>query len=261
MSWTNRRNSAKVNATGRNVTDRSRFARLDHRILSSNAYRALSPNDRSLLVELIMLFNGDNNGSLYLSVRDAAHRMGVADLSAAARSFDTLQSLGFIELTVPSKFRSGSSGKSRARCWRLTWLAGPGRKTATWDFLNREPEPQTMQRKRMERGLRALKRYRRAKETGKLPVLDSDTLSTFGPNASTAPVLETNTPKRENGGFPPNFLVRDSATHIATPWGAGATSNPIGWWQPDWSPSYRAWAFARMVDGTMRHEIQNPRAA
>src|SRR5690554_2348585 len=111
MYWTNRRKSAKVNATGRDVAARSRFARLDHRMLTSNAYRALSPNDRSLLVALMMRHNGDNNGSLYLSVRDAAHRMGIADLSAASRSFDTLQSLGFIELTIASKFRSGSSGK------------------------------------------------------------------------------------------------------------------------------------------------------
>lgn len=145
-----RRNRNRVNATGRNNT--SRFARLDFRKLYSNAYRALSPNERSLLIELLMLYNGENNGSLYMSVRDAAHRMGVADLTAASRSFDALQALGFIEMTVPSEFRPGSSGKSRARCWRLTWLAGPGRKAPSWEFLEREPAAQTLARKRMERG-------------------------------------------------------------------------------------------------------------
>src|SRR5689334_1265733 len=84
----------KPNSTGRNST--SRFARLDHRMLASNAYRALSPNARSLLVELVMLYNGENNGSLFLSVRDAAHRIGLADASAASRAFDELMALGFI---------------------------------------------------------------------------------------------------------------------------------------------------------------------
>ena len=69
-----RRNRNRVNATGRNNT--SRFVRLDYRILNSNAYRSLSPNARSLLVELVMLYNGENNGSLYLSVRDAARAAG-----------------------------------------------------------------------------------------------------------------------------------------------------------------------------------------
>jgi hypothetical protein len=62
----------KPNATGRSMT--TRFARLDHRLLESSAYRALSPNARALLVELTMLENGNNNGSLWLSVRDGAAR-------------------------------------------------------------------------------------------------------------------------------------------------------------------------------------------
>ncbi len=60
----------KPNATGRSMT--SRFARLDHRLLESAAYRALSPNARALLVELTRMDNGSNNGALWLSVRDAA---------------------------------------------------------------------------------------------------------------------------------------------------------------------------------------------
>jgi hypothetical protein len=150
-----RRNRNRVNATGRNNT--SRFVRLDYRLLNSNAYRSLSPNARSLLVDLLMLYNGENNGSLYLGVRDAAHRMGVADLTAASRAFDDLVALGFTELTQEAHFTVKASETSRARCWRLTWEAGPGRKAPSWDFLEREPEPQTTARKRMERGLRALK--------------------------------------------------------------------------------------------------------
>lgn len=256
MSKRNKRN--KPDATGRSNT--TRFARLDHGLLKSSAYRALSPNARSLLVELTMLYNGDNNGSLYLGVRDGAHRMGVADLTAATRAFDELQELGFIEMTVDSKFRSGSSGQSRARCWRLTWEAGPGRRGPSMDFMNREPEPKTPARKRMERGLRALKAYRQRRDRGKFPVLDSETLGAFQPITAPVSVLESNTLNRTNGGFQPNRIVRDSATHIATPWGGGATNSLVGWWQPDLSPLIKAWAITALTGAAMRQEMERKAA-
>jgi len=250
-----RRNRNKVNATGRNNT--SRFARLDHSILNSNAYRALSPNDRSLLVELVMLYNGENNGSLYLSVRDAAHRMGVADCSAASRSFDNLQALGFIELAQDAHFSVKAAEKSRARCWRLTWQAGPNRKAPSSEFLNREPEAQTPARKRMDRGLRALKSFRKRRDKGKFPVLDSDTIGQYSPDRSARPVLDSNTPNARNGGFPPNHCVPDSATHIATPWGEDANSNLVSWWQPDWAPSIQLWVIVTSVGRAAAIEIEH----
>ncbi|MBO9518074.1 MAG: hypothetical protein J7493_08400 [Porphyrobacter sp.] len=256
---TRRRNRNKINATGRNSN--SRFARLDYRILNSNAYRALSPNDRSLLVELVMLYNGENNGSLYLSVRDGAHRMGIADLSGASRSFDTLQALGFIQLMQDAHFSVKASEKSRARCWRLTWLAGPGRKAPSWEFLDLEPRPQAPARKRMERGLRALKSFRYGRDNGKFPVLDSNTLSPFPPGSTVATVLHSNTQNDGNCGFPPIACVRDSATHIATPWGEGATHGLFGWWQPDWNPSIKAWSYAALSSAMIADHIEERRAA
>lgn len=255
-----RRNRNRVNATGRNSIT-SRFARLDHRILNSNAYRALSPNARSLLVELTMLYNGDNNGSLYLGVRDAAHRMGVADLTAASRAFDGLVTLGFIELTQEAYFQVKASVSSRARCWRLTWLAGPGRKMASWAFLEREPDPQTPARKRMERGLRVLKAYRKAKDQGRLPVLDCDTPSPFSPDRQDVSVLECNTPKVQNGSFQPNQPISDSATHIATPWGEGGRRHPIGWWQPDWPSTVATLAIAAALANALMADGTNQRVA
>ncbi len=181
MARSKGRGRRRVNATGRSIGYTDRFGRVPHELLRSNAYRSLSPNARSLLVELISIYNGDNNGSLYLSVRDAAARMGVVDLSAASRAFDDLQDMGFIVLTVDSTFRGGSSGKSRARCWRLTFEPGPGRKLATHDYREREPPPKTPERKRMERGQRALKSYRKGRDRDHFPVLDSDTLDDFSP--------------------------------------------------------------------------------
>jgi hypothetical protein len=230
----------KPNATGRNSSS-SRFARLDHRILNSSAYRSLSPNARSLLVELIMLYNGENNGSLYLGVRDAAHRMGVADLTAAVRALNDLQELGFIEVTQDAYFQVKASNKSRARCWRLTWLPGPGRKHPRWDFLEREPEPGTQERKRMERGLRSLKAHRRARDQNKLPVLESETLSTLHPELQSEPVLDSNTLNPENGNFPPKSIVQESHTHVAITIGDRAQNSPIGGWRRTGSNQRRRW--------------------
>lgn len=230
---TKRRNRNKPNATGRNPT--TRFARLDFRLLHSNAYRSLSPNARSLLVELTSLDNGENNGSLYLSVRDGARRMGVADLKAASRAFDDLKSLGFIEMTQDAHFRVKAADKSRARCWRLTWLAGPGRKGPSMDFLKLEPEPKTQAHKRMDRGLRALKDYRKATALGNLPVVDSGILGAETAFAPAAPVADSNTLNAKNGGFLPIRSVRDSATHTAVTIGRGSQDSLTGWWEPDWS--------------------------
>lgn len=243
---TRKRNTGRPDATGRSRI--SRFVRLDHRLLRGNAYRGLSPNARALLVELAMLDNGGNNGSLYLSVRDAAARMGVADLTAASRAFDELAEMGFIEMTQEGHFNVKASDKSRARCWRLTWVSGPGRKQSTWDMLEREPAPQTKARKRMERGLRALKTYRKDRDLGRLPVLDCDTLTALPPISAPAPVWQSDTPNSGNGSIPPKWLVRDSATHIAIPWGRGADSL-IGWWQPDWTPQIAALAYASALTG------------
>ena len=168
-----KQNRNKPNQKGRNPT--ARFARLDHGLLNSPAYRALSTAARALLVELAMLDNGRNNGSLYLSVRDAAGRLGMADLSAVCKAFAELQELGFVEMTGSASFHVKAAEKSRARCWRLTWLAGPGRKGPSMAFTNCQPKPGTNAHKRMERGMRALKTYRKDRDAGRLPVLDSET--------------------------------------------------------------------------------------
>jgi len=89
---------------------------------------------------------------------------------------------------------------------------------------------------RLERGLKSLKAYRKARNQNRLPVLDSGTLATFSHDPPAEPVLDSNTQTYANGGFPPMPIVRDSATHIATTMGGVSdpaktmpenTSNPI----------------------------------
>lgn len=176
-----RRNKVrKVLPNGRNETSQTRFVRLPHPLLFSPAYRALSPNARSLLVELVSIYNGRNNGSIYLSVRDAAHRLGVSDTDAASNAFDELQVLGFIAMTRNSFFDVKAATASRARTWRLTWE--PCDKVgATHDYTKLEPEPCTRERKRMDRGLRALKKYRKQESSGKYPMAESRISSPYLP--------------------------------------------------------------------------------
>ena len=245
-----KRRRQKPNVTGRNNT--CRFVMLEHRILHSNAGRALSPNARSLLVELVTLYNGENNGSVYLAVQDAAHRMGVADHHAASRAFDELQHLGFIQMTQDAHFKVKASDKSRARCWRLTWHSGPGRKAPSSEFMTREPEPRTPAHRRMERGLRALKAYRKAKDQGFLPVVDSTMIAPILPELPPAPVVDSTTLNLRNGGKQPKGCMVDSHPYIDIPWGMGARDSLIGWWQPDWAPQITSAVFAECLAHELR---------
>ncbi len=214
------RGSRYANQKGRKPS--TRFARLDHSLLKSNAFRALSPNARSLLIELTMMENGKNNGTgLFLSVRDAADRMGVSDPNTAGRAFEELEEMGFIAVTIPAHFAVKAGDGSRARYWRLTWQAVAAKQGPTCDYEKREPAPKTQARKRMDRGLRALKRWQKVLDEGqpkeKSAVGDFHTLShecvgksntTKSPPWEVEPTDVRNFPtqKRENGGKPPKSL-------------------------------------------------------
>lgn len=233
---------------GRNRT--SRFVRLDYTLLKSPAYRALSCTARALLVELAMLHNGQNNGALYLSVRDGAARLGLSDLEAASKAFTELVTMGFIVCTADAHFHVKAAEHARSRCWRLAFEFS-GRKGPTLDYLQREPAPKTKARRRMERGLRALKAYDKARDAGKFPVLESRTIEPIPGNSPAEAVRVSRTLKQQNGGKLANSIVRVSRTHIANHGGKG--DNLIGWWQPDWSGTLQALVYASTLadDATM----------
>lgn len=99
----------------------------------------------------------------------------MADLASVRNAFDELQEIGFIEMTEAASFHVKAAERSRARCWRLTWLAGPSRKGPSMAFMNCQPEAGTKAHKRMERRMRTLKAFRKTRDSGRLPVLDFDT--------------------------------------------------------------------------------------
>ncbi len=105
----------KHNASGRTV-GAGGHVRLYHWLLATPAWRSLSCEARAVLVELYALYNGSNNGGLFLSVREAAKRVGIGK-TTAARALDQLADRGFIRRHV----QGGFSHKIRhATQWVLT---------------------------------------------------------------------------------------------------------------------------------------------
>lgn len=165
----------KPGKSGRN--ELVRWVRLDHSIMNSIAYRALSPNARSLLFEVIKRHNGSNNGSLWLSVRDAAALMGVVDLKAASSAFKELEAMGFLIMTSSAHFSVKASDTSRARCWALTWEPIPTLSRSA-GHQYRDVNPQTKRaRKRAAAGLEANARWRREVRQNRMPVVDAHTMT------------------------------------------------------------------------------------
>ena len=64
---------SKVNAKGRNYD--AKHVRFYWHLLESEAYRHASPVARCLLTELEYRYNGENNGYIAMSVREAADRL------------------------------------------------------------------------------------------------------------------------------------------------------------------------------------------
>lgn len=161
----------KVNATGRNGNQIKRFAGIPHEILLSPAYRALDTVARALLLELVMIENGRNNGSLWLSVKDAVDRLGMSDARPIIRSFEMLQLVGLIVVTKEAHFSIKAAETSRARCWRLSWLPGDGKPPSS-EWQSYQPEGGTRESKRADKGLRAMARYRKQLSQNRIPVVD-----------------------------------------------------------------------------------------
>lgn len=148
-----------TDATGR--TKWRRFVQFDYSLLESPGYRSLSPDARTLLVELAMLYNGANNGEIFLSVSDAAKRIGVTRAHRAGDAFKELETAGFIHETKRSHFTIKSATGSRARHWRLTWQPVADSRGPSKEFMDYQPPVASPQHKRLINGQEALKRYKK----------------------------------------------------------------------------------------------------
>lgn len=222
-----RSNHNKPNATGRNDTrtgSQGAVIILRRSFWLSPQVSALSVTARALLVELTAMYTGPKcQGRLFLSVRDAARRLGLSDLAAAGSAIDELLELGFLTETVPSHFAMKAGGKSRARGFQINWKDEDGRPVGdgTLPGLN-FGKLSKKQKVRVERRSRALAEHAKVNST----VLDSRTTADVRADIGEMSVRESNTLTAENGSFALPDSVRESSTHITYYQGGPGGSGP-----------------------------------
>jgi hypothetical protein len=92
-----------------------RHVRTHHRMMQTQAWRSLDGNARSVYLELAALYNGNNNGRIGFSARQAAKIMPVSR-ATAFRALVALQDRGFIVAMTKGRF----DRQRHATRWRLT---------------------------------------------------------------------------------------------------------------------------------------------
>jgi len=112
------------NKTGRSRSRHGKHVRLYQWLLNTPAYRALTVGARAALVEFYALFNGTNNGDLFLSQRELAKRLNVTK-DTAAKYINELVEKGFIKVQQKGAF-DWKSG--HATTWILTEHEGAHRR-------------------------------------------------------------------------------------------------------------------------------------
>ena len=87
------------------------------------------------------------------------------------RGFDDLQDRGFVGMTKEAHFTVKTADTSRARCWRLTWLAYDNKPPSN-DWERYVAPPSSKARKAADRGLKAMARFRKALASHRLPIVN-----------------------------------------------------------------------------------------
>jgi hypothetical protein len=100
----------------RNEEHVARYFQVHYYMTKSVEWRSLSAAARAVYIQIGSRYNGENNGTIAFSVRDAASECRLAN-NTAMRAFKELVTLGFIEETR----HGGLKHKTRlASEWRLT---------------------------------------------------------------------------------------------------------------------------------------------
>jgi len=125
----------KPTQKGRSKDDCRKFVRVRDWEFQSPAYRLLSGNARALLNEFKFLYNGSNNGMLFMSWRDAALAIGVSSPRTAAKAIQELIDKRFIRVRTRGSF---SNKTGQAATYILTEFEYGG-KEGTKDFMRYVP--------------------------------------------------------------------------------------------------------------------------
>jgi hypothetical protein len=123
----------KVNATGRSNGE-ARHVRLYEWMMRGRAFDSLSFGAVRALIELYRLFNGENNGELFMSARELARRLHCGK-SLAAELLAELHAKGFIR---PKRLGAFNVKRGPATVWILTEHAHAGH-LPTKDFMRWQP--------------------------------------------------------------------------------------------------------------------------
>jgi biotin operon repressor len=110
--------AAKHDKKGRSNRTLAPFIALERYLIASPAWQSLSPVGRCAFLELLLIYNGSNNGRIALSARTLAKRLRISR-ATATRAIEQLEDRGFIETTRRGGFNL-KTGVRRATEWRLT---------------------------------------------------------------------------------------------------------------------------------------------
>ncbi len=119
----------------------AKHIRLYRHMFQCPAYRALKPVERCALNELMFRFNGQNNGDVGLSVREAAELVHCST-NTAQGALSRLQDLGFIRIRQKGSFDQKVRHSTR---WILT-MCPYNNQDETKDFMRWKPEAKNKSR-------------------------------------------------------------------------------------------------------------------
>ena len=95
------------------------FVMIDRYVFKTDAWKSLTPADKSIYLILLWRYNGANNGRISLSIREASKESNIAK-ETARKSFKHLEEKGFIK----KRFQGSFSQKERlASEWELTHVS------------------------------------------------------------------------------------------------------------------------------------------
>ncbi len=93
-----------------------RYVGLPFYMLQSQAWRSLSPAARTVLIEAMAFYRGDNNGYIALPLREISKRAGCSP-DTVSKSITDLDDKGFLERTFAGTFKRNDK---RASEYRIT---------------------------------------------------------------------------------------------------------------------------------------------
>lgn len=115
---------------------KGRFIMVEHLMMDSPAFQDLSGEAVKVLLFLCKKHNGENNGAIGFTVREAAKVTGTKNNNTGGKRLQELADHGFIVST----FKGAYNIKDRkASLWRITFLPAPGGQPPTRDYARWAP--------------------------------------------------------------------------------------------------------------------------